>query len=139
MAHNRPQRRGKAIPIVIVVLILLVAGAMVMLAFSEAGGGYRVNERESVRYSGDANEQTARALAAKLQEIGYFDGRARRDVWIRRGPQGTIVSFMVVAPVSEAQQNHYRTIGRQLQGDFGPTLSVRLIDQNQQEIQSLEL
>ena len=58
--------------------LLIYVGRSVML-----GSAYKVSDKETVRYAGNATEDEARRVADVLREIGYFDGSKVKDVIVR--------------------------------------------------------
>lgn len=138
MIHTSMQP-GRALPVVVVLAALALPIALVLLTRSELGAAYLHGEGERVYYSGDASESDARALAGELVESGYFDGKGQRDVLMRRGPDGLVISFMVRGPLTPSSQITYRVLGRSLAKRFGDDLKVRVVDEQLSELQEIDL
>jgi hypothetical protein len=131
--------RARVVPLIVVLSAVALPIALVLLTRSELGAAYSHSDGERVYFSGDATESDARTLAAELAEAGYFDGKGQRDVLMRRGTEGLIISFMVQGPLTESSQITYRVLGRSLAKTFGDDLKVRLVDEQLTELQEVDL
>lgn len=130
---------ARVVPILIVLAAMALPIALVLLTRSELGAAYLHSDGERIYYSGDSTESDARALATELAEAGYFDGKGQRDVLMRRGPDGLVISFMVRGPLTESSLITYRVLGRSLAKTFGGDLRVRLVDDQLSELQEVDL
>lgn len=131
--------QARIVPFLVVLAALALPIALVLLTRSELGAAYSHSDGERVYYSGDATDIDARNLADELAEAGYFDGKGQRDVLLRRGSDGLVVSFMVRGPLTESSQITFRVLGRSLAKTFGEELKVRLVDEQLSELQEVDL
>ena len=77
--------------------LVLLGGAIfayVLLFSGPEGKRFAAGPKDEVYYAGAATETDARALADALKKAGYFQDRGV-SVQIRKGPQGTFLSFVV--------------------------------------------
>lgn len=91
----------------------------------------KVSDNESVYFSADVSEVQARALAHKLKRIGFFNGANEKDVFLRKGPNGREVSFIVQEGVwnDPSVVAAFASIGRQIATTVGgPPCRVALLD-----------
>jgi len=117
---------------------LVIAGIIigVMIYFgrkSMIGTRYKVNDNESVSYSGSATEREAIAVAEQLKTLKFFNDKGEKDVLLKKSDdEGTIVSFVVVdgAWDNQTMVRSFTYIGKVLTASLGSRLKLRMIDDN---------
>jgi hypothetical protein len=96
------------------------------------GTRFSHNDKEAVNYTGTATEDDARKLAVVLQEEGFFDGTAEKDVLLNRSDKGTVISFVVKDGVWDdaSYVRLFEGIGESAAGALGGLpLSLKLTDE----------
>lgn len=102
----------------------------------------RISEKEGVMYSGTATEEEAKALGKALQEAGYFMGSHHIDATLRKGPQGTIVSFIGQAEVWSTPEaaEEFTTIGQAIAPSIGgKPIKLHLLDMQLKLLKEIEI
>ena len=74
---------------------LAITGLIWLGQKSMMGAKHAVDEKESVNYSGSATAHDAKILGEALKQWGYFDNSKTKDVLLRTGQTGTVVSFVL--------------------------------------------
>jgi hypothetical protein len=112
---------------------LIILGVVIGLGRSAMmGKPYKANDKQTVHYSGAATEQEAKSLAAALALDGYFDGQTEIDVLLRKGEEGTIISFVTtpVAWTDPSMPEQFKDIADRCSYAIGGLpITVRLIDE----------
>jgi hypothetical protein len=80
---------------ILAMISLAISGLIWLGHKSTMGTKYAVTEKESVYYSGSANEQEAKTFGEDLKTWGYFDNSKTKDVLLHIEPTGTVISFVV--------------------------------------------
>lgn len=79
----------------LIVVVAILSLVTVFSQWNKMGKKFKVSDKESVNYSGEATEEQAKALGEALKSFGFFDGQSEKDVLLKRGPEGTVVSFVM--------------------------------------------
>ena len=119
---------NKANKVIAVIAILIFA----MIYFGQKiimGKKYKVSEKESINYSGNATEDEAKKLGEMLKKMGLLTGARDADVLLKKDDkEGTVISF-VVNSTDEAVVADFRMIGEAAAKEgFGKPLTVKLLD-----------
>ena len=81
-------------------IVSVVAALVAILVFigrnAQLGSAYKVSDKETVRYAGNATEDEAKRVADVLREIGFFDGSKVKDVIVRKEDNQTPSVSIVV-------------------------------------------
>jgi hypothetical protein len=120
----------KANTVIFVVMIILVA----MIYFGQKlmmGTRYKVSENESVNYSEKATEDDAKKVAEALKADGYFSGKNKADVLLKKtDSEGTVVSFVGSWNWKDEKiVSAFKQIGEDIAAKgLGKPLTIRLLD-----------
>jgi len=102
----------------------------------------RIGAKEGVFYSGTATEAEAKALGKALQDAEYFLGQNHVDAMLKKGPEGTVVSFtgqraLWSTPEAAAE---FTTIGEAIAPSVGgKPIKLHLLDGHLTLIQEIEV
>ena len=96
------------------------------------GTAYKVSDKETLYYSGDATEADAKAVAEVLKQAGYFNGKEAAEVLFKKdAKEGRILSFMMPdgAWDNAEQQEGVKELGRLAAPAMGgKPVTVRIVD-----------
>lgn len=114
---------------IIAVIAIIVVGLIYFGRQSMMGKKYKVSDKESINYSGNATEDEAKKLGEMLKKMGLLTGARDADVLLKKDDkEGTVISF-VVNSTDEAVVADFRTIGEAAAKDgFGKPMTVKLLD-----------
>lgn len=120
----------KVFSLLLIVAALIVSILIAVGRSSIMGKQLKISEQESVYYAGQATEDEARRAGEVLLAEKFFAGSSRKDVIIRRGEEGPVVSFVVGGNWQEEKiQTALRDLGgRVADKALSRPVTVRLID-----------
>ncbi len=94
-APSKATRFGSIATKVISVIAILVIAMIFIGQKLMMGTKYKVSDKESVNYSGNATEADAKNLDEALKANGYMSGKNAVDVLLKKDDkEGTVVSFV---------------------------------------------
>jgi hypothetical protein len=126
-----------------IVVVCLIVGLLAWYGQKlMMGTRLKINDRESVNYSGKANEAEARSLGEKLQEIGFFGGDTEKDVLLNKTDRATTVSFIIESGKWNDAEivADIERVGRQIATSIGgPPITIKLMDDHLNTKKVLEI
>jgi hypothetical protein len=131
---DSPQKSSgfaKIAGIILAVVMFIVLGMAFLGQKIMMGKKYKVSDKESVNYSGNATEEDARKLGDALKADGYLSGKSTVDVLLKKDDkEGTVVSFVGNWDwKNEKVESAFKQVGEDVAaGGLGKPLTIRLMD-----------
>ena len=130
-APSKAARYGSLATKIVSVIAILVVAMIFLGQKLMMGKRYKVSDKESVNYSGNATEADAKALGEALKADGYLSGKNEVDVLLKKSDKdGTVVSFVGEWNwTDEKVVSAFQQIGADIAAKgLGKPLTIRLLD-----------